>query len=257
VELIRLARDEGITLGIGNGWRSEQEQERGFRSRHRRVTAPGDGTVWFDGSWWDRLPGVAMMAPPGRSYHEIGLACDLTVIRPDGTAGGVTAAVSAVLARLAPLCGLVRPIRSEPWHTQPSEVPTARSSYIPSRHTLTTWVVPRRDLAVVPFDPAAQQWGLWPLNPAKPEICTDKPAQTGDHVRYAQGVLAVLAFVARDRYRPLPFGINGDSRGMHEVVRAFQVAERLHPDGCIGPRTWAPVRFAVVTISRVDVSRMR
>jgi hypothetical protein len=49
--------------------------------------------------------------------------------------------------------------------------------------------------------------------------------------------------------------------GAHlELLAALLVNVRRTVDGELldaGPRTWAPVRFAVFTISRVDVSRIR
>ena len=81
-----------------------------------------------------------------------------------------------------------------------------------------------------PFDPAKGQFGLYPLNPNKATIRLN--AQ-GDLVKYLQGVLL------KNRYRIAVDG--GFGPQTRDRVIRFQRANRLLPDGVVGPKTWAKI----------------
>jgi len=59
-------------LGIGTAWRSSATQEHTFRQRY---TVSKYGTTWWNGQRWAHTSG-AKAAPPGSSFHELGLAVD-------------------------------------------------------------------------------------------------------------------------------------------------------------------------------------
>ena len=104
-------------VGIGEGIRSTEVQRRAFLNRHVQVSAGEDYNVKWDGKYWKRKAGQPPTAPPGRSYHEIGLAADL-----QGDLGWVT--------QNAKQFGLTEfSFMGEPWHVQPDNVPNARSQY--------------------------------------------------------------------------------------------------------------------------------
>jgi len=116
--LARLLSDRpGIS--IGGGYRSPDAQKKMFLERYYR-TDEKTNTYW-DGSYWKKKPGVPMAAPPGLSYHEIGLAADLRF---------ATAADEAYLKANAAKYGLDEFSRhGEPWHVQPKSVPASRRNY--------------------------------------------------------------------------------------------------------------------------------
>lgn len=116
--LARLLSDRpGIS--IGGGYRSPDAQKKMFLERYYR-TDEKTNTYW-DGSYWEKKPGVAMAAPPGLSYHEIGLAADL-VFASD--------ADRQYLQSNAAKYGLDEFSRhGEPWHVQPKSVPASRRHY--------------------------------------------------------------------------------------------------------------------------------
>ena len=70
----------GYRIGVGGAARTHAEQVAGFTARHRRVDHSTG--IWWDGSFWELLPGRAPMAIPGDSYHEPTI--DLAG-RPDST----------------------------------------------------------------------------------------------------------------------------------------------------------------------------
>ena len=68
-------------LVIGDAVRSEAQQERSFRERYVKTDAPlsekGESDRIWNGVLWKIKPGEVPMAPPGQSYHQVGLAADI------------------------------------------------------------------------------------------------------------------------------------------------------------------------------------
>jgi len=70
----KLMAASGGKVWVGQGWRDPKEQEREFLKRYYQSP---DGDRTWQGKKWKKRPGVAPLASPGRSNHEIGLAADL------------------------------------------------------------------------------------------------------------------------------------------------------------------------------------
>lgn len=113
--LLRMFKDSGGRVRLGNGWRSEDQQRNLFLSRH--VQDPR-GNISWNGKRWSLKKGMAPAAPPGRSMHEVGLAADL-----EGDLGWVQR--NAAKYGLKTFAG----VNNEPWHVQPAELPNSRSEY--------------------------------------------------------------------------------------------------------------------------------
>lgn len=104
-------------VGFGGGFRTEQDQEQGFRSRYKPTDAQTE--IFWNNTYWEKInPNDADMAPPGRSMHEVGLAADLV---------GDLSWVTANAAKF----GLIEfsNVNDEPWHVQPAGLPTSRRAY--------------------------------------------------------------------------------------------------------------------------------
>ena len=115
--LLAMFRASGGRVGLqaGGGWRSTARQREMFLERHREDP---NGSIEWEGKRWSLIPGNAAAAPPGRSYHEIGLAADL-----EGDLGWMNAhAGEFQLIHFAN-------VNDEPWHVQPAEIPRGRSEF--------------------------------------------------------------------------------------------------------------------------------
>ena len=102
-------------VGVGGGTRDSGMQETMFKSRYRRTES--ETGIFWDGSYWEHVSGAAA-APPGRSFHEIGLAADLV-----GDLDWMNA--HAHEFGLKHFAG----VNNEPWHVQPSDLPNSRKKY--------------------------------------------------------------------------------------------------------------------------------
>jgi len=119
-------------ISIGQGYRSPEAQKKMFLERYYRTDEKTD--TYYDGSYWMKKPGVAMAAPPGLSYHEIGLAADL-VFATDADEAWLTANASKY--------GLDEFSRhGEPWHVQSKAYPASRRHYEESGATYGTETEP-------------------------------------------------------------------------------------------------------------------
>ena len=106
-------------IGVGGTLRSPDEQRRMFLSRYFKTDKQTD--TYYEGSYWEKKPGVAKAAPPGLSYHEIGLAADLTFqsksdidwLRANANKYGLDE-----FSRIG-----------EPWHVQSTAYPSSRRQY--------------------------------------------------------------------------------------------------------------------------------
>ena len=106
-------------IGIGGAYRSAEEQKSMFLSRYYKTDEKTE--TFYDGSYWQKKPGVAAAAPPGLSYHEIGLAADLTFSSTED---------EQWLRNNASKYGLDEFSRlGEVWHVQSKAYPASRRNY--------------------------------------------------------------------------------------------------------------------------------
>lgn len=141
IGLMDAARAHGVDLGVGGGFRSEQEQLSLFLSRHNQVAS--GGCCSYNGKRYALIAGMAHAAPPFRSYHEgtVNVNGTLRAVALDMVGwenGWMEKNLAAYGMRsFATLSGNI-----EPWHIQPIEFPTGRGQYDPKLHTLKNWTLP-------------------------------------------------------------------------------------------------------------------
>lgn len=145
IALMDAARAAGVDLGIGGGSRTTADQFAVFDARHNVV--PSGGCCSYDAKSWQVVPGAAHAAPPGLSYHEptVPLGGLLWAVAVDvvGWENGWVNAPGRLgkygLRSFDDRSGAQR----EPWHLQPLELPSGRSLFDPTMHTLKRWDLPR------------------------------------------------------------------------------------------------------------------
>ena len=210
-------------VGLGVGWRSEDQQRAMFLDRYE-VHEHGK-TLWEGQRWRKKASHLATAAPPGRSMHEIGLAADLA----GDHAWVVSNAGRFALKHFAF-------VNNEPWHVQPFELPNSRRDYERSGQPWKSGMPQQVE----------QQQQVQPQQPVEPQqpppepVHEVVPGMRGPVVGQLQAVLIKLGLMKdcvanRDEY----YG-----PGTQEVVKRFQQQCGLKVDGRVGKKTWAALLAA-------------
>lgn len=97
-ELMAAGKAAGVPLSVASGYRTPERQAQLYASDEAEHGGSPSG----------------MVAPPGRSMHERGLAADLS------SSGGLIrgGAADQFIGKEAPMFGLTRPMAKEPWHVE-------------------------------------------------------------------------------------------------------------------------------------------
>ena len=207
-------------VGVGTGWRSSDLQKSVFLQRH--VVGPS-GKVNWDGKLWALKPGMAPVAPPGRSFHEglnNGLAMAIDVVGDIAWAGAH-----------ADEFGLIEfaKVNKEPWHFQCAELPAvSRRGSMPAV----------RSRAISAARSRRRQVRASRLSPPKPAPGGQRPnlrlGHQGTDVTEMQALLIKAgALTDKPANRDGVFG-----PGTHGALQRFQAARKLAADGICGPNTW-------------------
>lgn len=78
--MVEKAKAEGVELkptSSGDTYRDYESQKKGFLSRYTLDKVDGTSTKTFEGKTWYLKKGMAMLATPGKSQHNLGLAVDV------------------------------------------------------------------------------------------------------------------------------------------------------------------------------------
>lgn len=109
--MVSAAELENIKLrptSIGDMYRTYASQEAGFRARYQEIPIPGASTRTFENKTWYLKKGMAPMAVPGTSKHNLGIAVDVKNASGD---------ILKWLVKHAPLFGWSwEVVPGEPWH---------------------------------------------------------------------------------------------------------------------------------------------
>ena len=204
--VLQLITASNGAVGLGQGFRSEDQQRELFLSRY--VVDPSGPVEWDGKRWRKKNEGDATAAPPGHSMHELGLAADMA-----GDHNWVVANSSRFDLKT------FASVNDEPWHVQPVELPNSRSDY---EQMGSPW---RGNAAPAPA-PHGQSGSR------RVEIL---PGMRGPAVGELQAVLIRLGLIRdtagnRDQF----YG-----SATQDVIEKFQADHGLEVDGRVGPKTWA------------------
>ena len=128
--MVAAAEKDGIKLtptSSGDTYRDYETQKRGFLTRYQVEPIVGQSTKTFEGKKWYLKKGMAMLATPGKSQHNLGIAVDVA------SASGPR--LAWMLAN-EHLYGFSHEVQSEPWHiryTQGNQVPPAVAAHLAAK----------------------------------------------------------------------------------------------------------------------------
>jgi LAS superfamily LD-carboxypeptidase LdcB len=78
--MVEKAKAEGVVLkptSAGDTYRDYELQKRGFLQRYQLTDTGTGATKTFEGKTWYKKKGMATLATPGKSQHNLGLAVDV------------------------------------------------------------------------------------------------------------------------------------------------------------------------------------
>jgi hypothetical protein len=78
--MVEKAKSQGVELkptSSGDTYRDYESQKKGFLTRYQLEPVAGTSTKTFEGKTWYLKKGMAMLATPGKSQHNLGLAVDV------------------------------------------------------------------------------------------------------------------------------------------------------------------------------------
>lgn len=128
--IVVAAAKDGIKLtptSSGDTYRDYETQKRGFLSRYQLEPIVGQSTKTFEGQKYYLKKGMAMLATPGKSNHNLGIAVDVS------TASGPRLVWMLTNEHLY---GFSHEVQSEPWHiryTQGNQVPPAVAAFVAAK----------------------------------------------------------------------------------------------------------------------------
>lgn len=110
--MVEAAKADGLELkptSAGDTYRDYDVQKRGFLQRYQLKPIKGTSTKEFEGKTWYLKKGMAMLATPGKSQHNLGLAVDVhSAAEPKR--------INWLIANVEKFGWSWEVVPSEPWH---------------------------------------------------------------------------------------------------------------------------------------------
>jgi hypothetical protein len=225
--MVEAAKADGVELkptSSGDLYRSYESQKAGFLTRYTLEDTGTGSTKTFEGKTWYLKKGMAMLATPGKSQHNLGLAVDIANASDKKR-------INWLIANVEKFGWSWEVVPSEPWHIRyvcGDTVPQAVKDY-----------VARNPKPGGPFGSVADQKAAAEAKTAVPtpavEKAQEKPllreGQKGALIKEAQRLLSKHGFECS------PDGDFGNKT--EELVKKFQQSRKLSVTGEIDKATWA------------------
>jgi len=198
--MVEKAKAEGVELkptSSGDTYRDYESQKKGFLTRYTLDKVDGTSTKTFEGKTWYLKKGMAMLATPGKSQHNLGLAVDVH-------SASEPKRLNWLIANVKEFGFSWEVVPSEPWHLR-----YVCGDNIPA--SVKAWMDANGVVAPVGNAPAAA------------------PAAGGDDIKKLQEALKAKGFYNGE--------INGQKdSATDEAIKAFKIANGLKPDFFPGPK---------------------
>ena len=225
--MVEAAKADGVELkptSSGDLYRTYESQKAGFLTRYTLENTGTGSTKTFEGKTWYLKKGMAMLATPGKSQHNLGLAVDIANASDKKR-------INWLIANVEKFGWSWEVVPSEPWHIRyvcGDAVPQAVKDY-----------VARNPKPGSPFGSVAEQKAAVEAKAAtpapnkvaaasKPNIVKDNK---GSAVKEAQTLLAKHGFACK------PDGDFGPKT--QDLVKQFQKSKGLSVTGDVDQNTWA------------------
>lgn len=232
--MVDAAKADGIELkptSSGDTYRSYDVQKAGFLQRYQLEPVANQSTKTFEGKTWYLKRGMAMMATPGKSNHNLGLAVDIH-------SASEKKRLDWLIKNVLKFGWSWEVVPSEPWHiryTEGDQVPQAVKEWL-ALHPKDPGIfgTPAEQKAAAA---AATEAVVKAQEPKKIDIsiANGKPRIIKDYkgkaVREAQELLTKHGFQCR------PDGDFGPKT--QEVVKQFQKSKSIPITGEVDELTWA------------------
>ena len=225
--MVEAAKADGVELkptSSGDLYRSYDSQKAGFLTRYQLEPIPGQSTKTFEGKTWYLKKGMAMLATPGKSQHNLGLAVDVANASEKKR-------INWLIANVEKFGWSWEVVPSEPWHIRyvcGDAVPQAVKDY-----------VARNPKPGSPFGSVADQKAVAEAKTAAPATNATAAAtkrviklgSKGPLVKEAQTLLVKHGINCK---------IDGDfGPKTSQMVRDFQTKKGIPASGEVDQATWS------------------
>jgi hypothetical protein len=198
--MVEKAKAEGVELkptSAGDTYRDYESQKKGFLTRYQLEEVAGTSTKTFEGKTWYLKKGMAMLATPGKSQHNLGLAVDVH-------SASEPKRLNWLIANVKEFGFSWEVVPSEPWHLR-----YVNGDNIPA--SVKAWMDANGVAAPAAGAPVAA------------------PAAGGNNVKEIQEALKKKGVYAGP--------INGEmDAATKEAIKKFKVANKLPADSVPGPK---------------------
>ena len=198
--MVEKAKAEGVELkptSSGDTYRDYESQKKGFLTRYTLDKVEGTSTKTFEGKTWYLKKGMAMLATPGKSQHNLGLAVDVH-------SASEPKRLNWLVENVKEFGFSWEVVPSEPWHLR-----YVNGDNIPA--SVKAWMDANGVAAPAAGAPVAA------------------PAAGGNNVKEIQEALKKKGVYAGP--------INGEmDAATKEAIKKFKVANKLPADSVPGPR---------------------
>jgi hypothetical protein len=199
--MVEKAKAEGVELkptSSGDTYRDYETQKKGFLTRYTLDPVAGTSTKTFEGKTWYLKKGMAMLATPGKSQHNLGLAVDVH-------SASEPKRLNWLIANVKEFGFSWEVVPSEPWHLRYVNGDNAPAA-------VKAWMDANGVTA-----------------PAAGGAPVVTPAAGGNDISKLQEALKAKGF-----YKG---AINGQKDvATDAAVKAFKVANKLAADSVVGPK---------------------
>jgi hypothetical protein len=207
--MVEKAKSQGIELkptSSGDTYRDYETQKKGFLTRYTLDKVDGTSTKTFEGKTWYLKKGMAMLATPGKSQHNLGLACDVH-------SASEPKRLNWLIANVKEFGFSWEVVPSEPWHLR-----YVCGDNIPA--SVKAWMDANGVVAPAAGAPAPAKAAAAPAQAA---------AAGGDDTKKLQEALKSKGF-----YKG---AITGQKDAATDAaIKAFKVANKLAADSVVGAK---------------------